>query len=563
MNELNSSFRLCINTARRRIIPIFLVIAVLCVALPISTAFASGVTAPDDIYWNGTYFYTDENYTAGSEVKVDGQNVTKMDVLINSLDNNTTIHMNNTLSYIVSGTESWASDYEVTIMRKLSNRMITIPLNGTLNCGNNITIDGTQMLDVSSTGIEVVGTMNITDGATIKDFSVNSNGAAIYVNGGTVNMSGGYITDNMASSTGGALYIRSGSFVMTGGVITANSANNRGGAINLVSGTVDISGGMIVGNTAADGADIANTAGIVTVTGGSVGIITGNYPVNDEGETLSHHTFDLTSGNADAIVDSVQITDSNGDSYSYGCEMNTDSNGKLYLWLPAGCTINSVSLNNGTTVYNSTVNVPHAEIKLSSIVAGATFQAVLFDDTPVSYQWKRNNVNITGATGSTYATIASDIGESLTVEIVGASGATYQSQVVIVQVNNPTYSVTIPESVVIVASTNNVGNGSVNVSANLSGFISGQRLSVSVHSDNYGGVPSTYHLIANSGNLSLPYTISTQSNGATPLSNNAQVASFETNGSYTVTLNIETETPLYSANYSDTLTFTVSMGTIQ
>ena len=115
---------------------------------------------------------------------------------------------------------------------------------------------------VNSTGI-----FNMMGGLIARNASQNSeygntgtiarNGGAVYVKGGTFNMSGGEISKNTAGayyapSDGGAVYVANdGAFNMSGGVITGNTASHNGGGVAVAKGTFTMSGNArVTGNNA-------------------------------------------------------------------------------------------------------------------------------------------------------------------------------------------------------------------------------------------------------------------------------------------------------------------------
>jgi hypothetical protein len=56
----------------------------------------------------------------------------------------------------------------------------------------------------------------------------------------------------------------------------------------------------------------------------------------------------------------------------------------------------------------------------------ATFSVTGAGSTPISYQWQRNGVNISGATAATYttpATVAVDSGAVFTVQVTNSFGS--------------------------------------------------------------------------------------------------------------------------------------------
>ncbi|MCL2775339.1 MAG: hypothetical protein FWD71_18640, partial [Oscillospiraceae bacterium] len=102
------------------------------------------------------------------------------------------------------------------------------------------------ILDVNPTaggGVYVgsTGTFNMGEGAVIQNcVKSQTNGAAVYIIGGTFNMEGGALLNNSALGTGGAVYMASGTFNMSGTALiqgnignTASGSPGNGGAICL------------------------------------------------------------------------------------------------------------------------------------------------------------------------------------------------------------------------------------------------------------------------------------------------------------------------------------------
>lgn len=118
-------------------------------------------------------------------------------------------------------------------------------------------------------------------GGTLRDSDVEDanfprlqkNGGAVYMDDrkGEATVSGGTIKDCQAEN-GGAVYMTAGIFTLTGGTIQNCSAAGSGGGIYMGGGTLSISGGSLTGNKAVTGnggaAYIEN--GSVVMSGGSV-----------------------------------------------------------------------------------------------------------------------------------------------------------------------------------------------------------------------------------------------------------------------------------------------------
>ena len=94
--------------------------------------------------------------------------------------------------------------------------------------------------------------------------SVNHGGGAI-VNNGTLELTGCTLTGNTSCSNGGAIWTNAGgsAVTITNTTITNNATSNddtRGGAIYIESGSVAVTGGKIADNTAKDGGAVFNNA---------------------------------------------------------------------------------------------------------------------------------------------------------------------------------------------------------------------------------------------------------------------------------------------------------------
>lgn len=133
------------------------------------------------------------------------------------------------------------------------------------------------------------GTVNLQSG-----MLYGGSGQAIAISGNaTVNLRGGYICNFRGSSEGGAIYMSGGTLnIQADAVIAANHATTRGGGIFLAGGNVSITGGVISGNTAADSSCSNGPSGSdsglgtyggggITLNGGSLSQ-SGGYITNNE-----------------------------------------------------------------------------------------------------------------------------------------------------------------------------------------------------------------------------------------------------------------------------------------
>ncbi|MBQ9790480.1 MAG: right-handed parallel beta-helix repeat-containing protein, partial [Clostridia bacterium] len=97
-------------------------------------------------------------------------------------------------------------------------------------------------------------------------------GGGIYVYSGTFTMNGGSISENTATNHGGGVYVSSSStYIINEGSIFDNTAN-LGGGVYVNGGTINHTGGVIGGDAVSDG----NTA----TNGGGVYIYSGTYNLN-------------------------------------------------------------------------------------------------------------------------------------------------------------------------------------------------------------------------------------------------------------------------------------------
>ena len=132
-----------------------------------------------------------------------------------------------------------------------------------------------------------------------------TNGAAVYVTGGTFNMTGGEIKDNKVndyknwtpptgtedlptstntnSSRGGGIYVEKGTCTMSGGTISGNVAHSGGGVFVTSGATFSFTGGIITGNYAVSklGAGTGNGGGIYIEGGNSNCTINGGIVSNN------------------------------------------------------------------------------------------------------------------------------------------------------------------------------------------------------------------------------------------------------------------------------------------
>ncbi len=146
----------------------------------------------------------------------------------------------------------------------------------------------------------------------------------VYMRNGSFKMTGGTITGNTAegnidsntnSGYGGGLFVYAGTAKLTGGSITGNTATGRGGGIYLNTGTVTLSGSVKITDNTVTGTNLTDASvgagGGIYVNSGTLNIkqgteITGNTSIRGGGIYQYNGTINMTGG---------QIT---GNSADYG-----------------------------------------------------------------------------------------------------------------------------------------------------------------------------------------------------------------------------------------------------
>lgn len=207
---------------------------------------------------------------------------------------------NSTLTYYITESTPTGTGTKETLKRH------EVPLTGAgkLLCGEDseqaILVKGTLELQsgvLQNTGGKHIvtvdgGTLNVNGGYIVGGGSNGTPGGGIYVDNGTLNISGGVIAANRGSS-GGGIFFQNGTLNISGGAVAGNEVINghsdNGGGIYVNSGTLNLSGGYVTNNYKECGCndcrnDVNNTHGgggialanssVMNMTGGYV---TGNY----------------------------------------------------------------------------------------------------------------------------------------------------------------------------------------------------------------------------------------------------------------------------------------------
>ena len=154
----------------------------------------------------------------------------------------------------------------------------SVPTGAELTVSGNIIIRGSNTKTASSLrAFDVAGTLNFGEENSKSEYPkvdqfdlTNDNGyAAIYVNGGTLNLYSGTLSQNKGYY-GGAVSVRyNGNANLFGGTISDNTAS-FGGGLYVANGTVTLSGTKISENSAQKGGGIYNQNGTVTIEQGEI-----------------------------------------------------------------------------------------------------------------------------------------------------------------------------------------------------------------------------------------------------------------------------------------------------
>ena len=195
---------------------------------------------------------------------------------------------NSTLTYYITESTPTGTGTKETLKRH------EVPLTGAgkLLCGEDseqaILVKGTLELQsgvLQNTGGKHIvtvdgGTLNVNGGYIVGGGSNGTPGGGIYVDNGTLNISGGVIAANRGSS-GGGIFFQNGTLNISGGAVTGNEVINghsdNGGGIYVNSGTLNLSGGYVTNNYKA--CDCNDCQGDVNNTHGGGGIALANSSV--------------------------------------------------------------------------------------------------------------------------------------------------------------------------------------------------------------------------------------------------------------------------------------------
>ncbi|MBQ4634705.1 MAG: hypothetical protein IJB71_05100, partial [Bacilli bacterium] len=257
------------------------------------TDYAANISASNIsnvIYYYNGVFYTDKAHQ-NILYKEGNTQYSNMAEVINTAEEDLVISL--LTQYTVKINESWEPSVDIILFRGDSDgkRFIELNQNITLTMkpkdGGNLTVDGySQKIKTTYTPIRASkgSTINIYDHVIIKEFWCTTNGGAMYLDGGTINIYGGIFYHNTAGATGGFVTLTNGNFNVYDGIFANNSAAG-GGVFTLRyatnSGIVNFTGGVFVNNSSSkDGGAIHMTSGTLNMENV---IIYGNSATNNGG----------------------------------------------------------------------------------------------------------------------------------------------------------------------------------------------------------------------------------------------------------------------------------------
>ncbi|TET54930.1 MAG: hypothetical protein E3J64_01095, partial [Anaerolineales bacterium] len=126
-----------------------------------------------------------------------------------------------------------------------------------IGSGTAVTISGVTIRDGNAAfggGIYSLGTLLLVDTEIVSNAA--DYGGGVYVDEGSVVLSGGQILGNTAADRGGGVFVDDGSATLSGAQVVSNTATNSGGGIYVDQGSATLSGGQIVSNTAVRGGGV-------------------------------------------------------------------------------------------------------------------------------------------------------------------------------------------------------------------------------------------------------------------------------------------------------------------
>ncbi|MCQ2472051.1 MAG: hypothetical protein MJ147_08450 [Clostridia bacterium] len=197
-----------------------------------------------------------------------------------------------------------------------------------------------------------MGNVNISGGYIIGNQSSVARGGAIYNNSGIVNISGGEISENYGKTYGGAIYSigTDAEVTISNDALIKGNYANAGGGIFINAGTVTMTGGTICENfaykkhgstatTGGGGGVSINSNGIFQMTGGT---ICHNYVYNNVGAGFGVADFGTFQMSGDALITENDVLVAKNRSINLTDKLNAA--GTVAVITPANYTTSTVVL---------------------------------------------------------------------------------------------------------------------------------------------------------------------------------------------------------------------------
>ena len=277
------------------------------------TSFEKMVNIATDVYKKGIAKYGMSN-TEGGTLTIDGKNVAKASMLygrgvleLNGVvlkngnsGNGSAVQLRNNTAQLITNSCSFESNVSTGTGGAVSlttdngtNTYPTATLTNTTFVQNKATTQGGAIYMAGGT-VDVLGTGNFTQNSATQ-------GGAIYQNGGTITLSdGGKFEGNTAGvvtkndGRAGAVDVVNGTFNVTGYDFIGNSAVKDAGALRVDAGTANVTNCNFTNNSAGTPADITGNGiyngrgGAIYISGGGKGVLnllgTGTF----SGNTYTH-----------------------------------------------------------------------------------------------------------------------------------------------------------------------------------------------------------------------------------------------------------------------------------
>ncbi len=234
-------------------------------------------------------------------------------------------------------------------------------------CADNIVISGGTVTATGGATLVNTGSLDPCSGAGIGGGAAGD-GSNITISGGTVTATSGTADGVHYSFTGAGIggggAGDGNNITISGGIVTANgtyatSANHHdgagiGGGGGGNASSITITGGTIVAGRIG-GSYYGGATGTITITGGSINASMAKTPVNTSGAALYRLIATLQYVDGDSTVNAANVYAQSLVGYTdYNINGSfTDSSGKLYLWLPEGTSVTSVTTASGSYAYDS------------------------------------------------------------------------------------------------------------------------------------------------------------------------------------------------------------------